>query len=93
MYPLLDTASIGGDNLERYTNPKFDDLVSKARATADPKAAAVLYAQAEKIALTDDAVIMPVVNRANNMVFSPKVKNMKVTPLGFVLYQDITIAP
>jgi len=93
MYPLLDTASIDGDNLERYSNPKFDDLVSKARSTADPKASAALYSQAEKIALTDDAVIMPTVNRASNMVFSPKVKNMKVTPLGFVLYQDITIAP
>ena len=86
-------ASIDGDNLERYKNDKFDALVNQARATADPKGSAAVYAQAEKIALTDDAIIFPTVNRASNIVFSPKVKNLKITPLGFVLYDQITLAP
>ena len=93
MYPLLDSASIDGDNLERYNSPKFDGLVSQARATADPKAAAAIYAQAEKVALSEDVVVMPTTNRAANIVFSPKVQNMKITPLGFVLYNEITLAP
>ena len=93
MYPLLHSASIDGDNLERYKNDKYDALVNQARATADPKGSAAVYAQAEKIALTDDAIIFPTVNRASNMVFSPKVKNLKITPLGFVLYDQITLAP
>ena len=93
MYPLLDSKSIDGDNLERYNSTKFDDLVSKARATADPKAAAALYAQAEKLALGEDVVILPIVNRASNIVFSPRVKNVSITPLGFVQYDKITVTP
>ena len=93
LYPLLHSASIGGDNLESYSNPKFDQLVNQARGTADSKASAALYAQAEKIAVQDDAVVMPITVRASNFVFSPKVQNLKITPLGFILYQNITLAP
>ena len=51
------------------------------------------FAHDEQPIVTEDAIIMPITNRSSNFVFSPKVKNVKVTPLGFVLYQDITIAP
>lgn len=91
MYPLLHNDSIDGDNLARYRSDTFSSLVDKARTTADKTASANLYAQAEKQALVEDVVIMPTVNRANNMVFSPKVKNLKITPLGMVLYNEITI--
>ncbi len=91
MFPLLHKASIGGDNLVAYDSAEFSDLVDKARAEADPAKAAEFYQQAEKIALTKDIVIMPTVNRANNTVFSPKVKNYANTPLGFVLYQQLTV--
>jgi oligopeptide transport system substrate-binding protein len=91
MFPLLHKASIGGDNLVAYNSDEFSGLVDQARAEADPAKAAELYAQAEKIALSKDIVLIPTVNRANNMVFSPKVKNFASTPLGFVLYQQMTV--
>jgi oligopeptide transport system substrate-binding protein len=91
MFPLLHKASIDGDNLARYSSDKFSGLVDKARATADKNAAATTYTEAEKVALTEDVVIMPTVNRANNMVFSSKVKNLPITPLGFVLYNEVTL--
>ena len=91
MFPLLHKDSIGGDNLERYNSDAFSGLVDKARATADPAAAGVLYNQAEKLALSDDAVIMPITNRASNLVFSAKVKNVHITPLGNVLYEGMTL--
>jgi oligopeptide transport system substrate-binding protein len=91
MYPLLHKGSIDGDNLARYNSDKYSGLVDQARASQDKKASADLYAQAEKLALTEDVVVFPTVNRANNYVFSPKVKNLKITPLGFVLYNEITL--
>jgi oligopeptide transport system substrate-binding protein len=91
VYPLLHKSSIDGDNLARYNSEKYSGLVDQARTTADKAKAADLYASAEKVALTEDTIIFPTVNRANNYVFSPKVKNLKITPLGFVLYNEITL--
>ncbi len=91
VFPLLHKDSIGGDNLARYNSAKYSGLVDKARATQDKTAQANLYAEAEKFALTEDVVIFPTVNRANNQVFSANVKNLKITPLGFVLYNEITL--
>ena len=91
MFPLLHKASIDGDNLERYNSDAFSGLVDKARGTADLAAAANTYADAEKLALSTDVVILPTVNRANNSVFSPKVLNVKSTPLGFFNYDQFVI--
>jgi oligopeptide transport system substrate-binding protein len=91
VFPLLHKSSIDGDNLARYNSDAYSALVDQARTTSDPAAAAKLYNQAEKIALTEDVVIFPTLNRANNSVFSPKVKNVKSTPLGFLNYDQMTI--
>ncbi len=91
MFPLLHKSSIDGDNLERYNSDVFSGLVDKARGTADLTAAASTYSEAEKLALSTDVVIMPTVNRANNSVFSPKVLNVKSTPLGFFNYEQFVI--
>ena len=91
MFPLLHKSSIDGDNLARYNSDKFSGLVDKARTTADLAAASAIYNEAEKLALSEDVVVMPTVNRANNMVFSDKVKTLPITPLGFVLYNEIVL--
>ena len=91
MFPLLHKASIDGDNLERYNSDAFSALVDKARTTVDVTAAGDIYADAEKLAISTDVVIMPTVNRANNAVFSPKVQNVKSTPLGFFNYNEMVI--
>jgi ABC-type oligopeptide transport system substrate-binding subunit len=95
LYPLLHTKSIGGDNLERYSNPKFDALVDQARGSTSPAAANDLYAQAEKLVLSEDVVVIPTVNRASNYVFSAKVDqaSVNVTPLGFVLFDKLKLKP
>ncbi len=92
MFPLLHKASIDGDNLERYNSDAFSSLVDKARTTVDLTASGNTYADAEKLALSTDAVIMPTVNRASNAVFSTKVQNVKLTPLGFFNYNEFVIA-
>jgi oligopeptide transport system substrate-binding protein len=66
--PLLATSSIGaatpndvaqGDNRGRYSNPQFDQLLTKAAATPDQAARDDLYKQAEKIAIGDDMGLIP----------------------------------
>ncbi|MDX3578979.1 MULTISPECIES: ABC transporter substrate-binding protein [unclassified Streptomyces] len=70
LYPLLDTASINkdasgkvtGDNRGRYSNPAFDALLAKARATESEAGRNDLYKQAEKLAM-DDMALIPLWNR------------------------------
>ncbi|MFF1381236.1 ABC transporter substrate-binding protein [Streptomyces sp. NPDC058308] len=70
LYPLLHSGSIAkdksgevmGDNRSRYSNPKFDKLVDKARATKDEKQRIGLYKQAEKVAM-DDMALIPTFHR------------------------------
>jgi oligopeptide transport system substrate-binding protein len=92
MYPLLHKSSIDGDNLARYNSDKFSSLIDTARTTADNAAAWKVYAEAEKVALSEDTVVMPTVNRANNTVFSEKVGNVKSNPLGFFNYDEFSVA-
>jgi oligopeptide transport system substrate-binding protein len=92
MFPLLHKASIDGDNLERYNSEKFSGLVDQARTSSDKAKAAELYTQAEKVALTEDVVIMPTLNRSGAAVFATNVGNVQRTPLGFLNYDQMTIA-
>ena len=72
LYPLLHTqpADNPGDNRGRYSNPEFDALVDKARATKDQKVAADLYRQAERIAIGQDLADIPLWYRVQFRLFN-----------------------
>lgn len=65
LFPLLHSSCTApdadgtahGDNEGRYASAAFDAAVERARALADPAAQAAAWAQAERIALTDLALI------------------------------------
>jgi ABC-type oligopeptide transport system substrate-binding subunit len=60
LFPLLSKKSLPpGDNRGRYDNPAFDDLLTQARKTPDDAQRATLIKQAEKIAIGDDAALIP----------------------------------
>lgn len=57
LHVLLHSEKIGIDNYARYSSPKFDKLVEKARFTAEPEERIALYQQAEQMAVDDAAWI------------------------------------
>lgn len=65
LFPLLHSSCTApdaegtahGDNEGRYANPRFDDAVAVARATADPAARARRWQDAEAVAMADMALI------------------------------------
>ena len=89
LYPLLDSKSIDGDNLERYNSPAFDSLVAAARACFGKVCANGKYQQAEVQALKKDVVIVPTVNRGIAAVLQPSVTSFPITPLGMIAYDKI----
>ncbi|MEW2083727.1 ABC transporter substrate-binding protein [Streptomyces sp. NPDC005283] len=72
LFPLLATGSINedkegkalGDNRGRYSNPKYDELLKKARATKDAAARAKIYQEAEKLAIDTDQGLIPLWKRS-----------------------------
>jgi peptide/nickel transport system substrate-binding protein len=55
----FDDAGTGGLNRGRYSNPAFDRLMVEARGTFDPERRGTLLRQAQRIALEQDAAILP----------------------------------
>ena len=66
-----------------YKNPQFDALLDQARATADPTQRYDLYAQAEKMMLTDAAVVPTVYPRAFR-VTNNRIGGFYLDPIGFI---------
>lgn len=73
LHVLLHSEKIGTDNYSRYSNKKFDELVEKARFTADAAERTSLYQQAEQTAVNDAAWIF-VYHYRDVMLSKPYVK-------------------
>ena len=89
LYPLLHSASIGGDNLERYNSATFDALVNSARSTTNKAFAESQYRRAEVQALRSDVAITQTVNRGISVVLSASIATFPITPLGMVVYDQV----
>jgi ABC-type transport system substrate-binding protein len=86
---LLHSASIGGDNLERYNSATFDALVNSARSTTNKSFAQSQYRRAEVQALRSDVAITQTVNRGISVVLSASIATFPITPLGMVVYDQV----
>ena len=89
LYPLLHSASIGGDNLERYNSATFDALVNSARSTTNKAFAESQYRRAEVQALRSDVALTQTVNRGISVVLSASIATFPITPLGMVVYDQV----
>jgi oligopeptide transport system substrate-binding protein len=72
LQPLFSTESIGetdltkpstGDNIERYSNPKVDELLKKGAATKDDAERIKVYQEVERIAVGEDQALIPMFQR------------------------------
>ncbi|MEU9300535.1 peptide ABC transporter substrate-binding protein [Streptomyces sp. NPDC048269] len=88
LFPLLATGSINedpetgkaqGDNRGRYSNPKFDELITQARSTKDAAARAKIYKEAEKLAVDTDQALIPTWKRTQyRLANTEKFTNVKM---------------
>jgi len=68
-------------NFFGYANPLVDDVLIKARNTADLQQRVELYRKAEQLIL-DDAPIIPLLHQTYERLFQPYVRSIEVTGLG-----------
>ena len=86
--PLWGTGWPG--NYTDYSNPKVDDLLTRAASETDTDARAQLYARAEKLVLADNVVI-PAYMDVQYTVIKPYVHSLAVTPIGILRLEVATI--
>ncbi|MER5635841.1 ABC transporter substrate-binding protein [Kitasatospora sp. NPDC002227] len=88
LQPLYFTNASSNDS--HYSNPQFDDLVSKANANGDQAAAVGQFQDAEKLLVTDMPVI-PLWYQNGTVGWSSKVSNVTLDPFSVPVYKDITV--
>ena len=79
LYPLFDSASIGGDNFCAYSNPEVDKGIEEARATVDTDERIKKYQAVEDI-VSEDMPLIPIMYYANDYAGSDRVKAFYMNP-------------
>lgn len=83
LYPLFQSEQPPEINNAFYSNPEFDAKLLAARGTADPGARYDLYAEAERMMLTDVAAIPTCFPRAYR-VTNNRIGGFYQDPIGFI---------
>lgn len=75
-----------GNNNPQYSNPKFDELIKKAKVTTDPAERFKLMHEAEDLAFGEDVCATPLYYYVNKFMIKPNIKGLYYTPLGFFFF-------
>jgi oligopeptide transport system substrate-binding protein len=75
------------NNVSRYTNPKFDQLMGEAAKLTDDAKRLDKYSEAEKLML-DDAALVPLYNMVSYTLVKPNVQGLYLTGLDGALKGD-----
>lgn len=85
---LLETGN--STNRSTYSNPAFDALLAKARATLDPQARRAILQQAEALAMSEQAVI-PIYFLGNRRLIGTKVQGWIENPRAVNLTRYLSL--
>lgn len=73
----------GGNNDAQYVNPKYDELIKKAKASSDPAERMKLMHEAEDIAVGEDFIVAPIYFYTSSHMMKPNIEGLYYTPLGY----------
>lgn len=82
--------SKSSDNYSGYANEKVDQLLDQASAEPDLQLRVKLYQDAQQL-IIDDGVLIPVLHDIGYTLVSPAVRNLQITPVGIVAFDDVWI--
>lgn len=86
---LLDSNEIKSSlNAAKYSNPKVDELLAKARRLPNGEERNNVYKEIQEI-LAVDAPWLPISNAMDMAAYSPKVKGFSLHPTGVVYLKDV----
>lgn len=91
IYPQFVSSSIGSDNVFGYRNTDVDKWALEARSQEDASKSDELYRKAEGQVLSDQ-VIVPIDWTSASLVKAERVKDLAVSPLGFIAYDGVWVS-
>jgi oligopeptide transport system substrate-binding protein len=83
--------SDSGNNRTNWKNKKYDDLILKARGTLDERIREKMYSEAQRLLLEDDAAIIALYYEPNMALVKPKVQNLELNPLNYLLLRKVNL--
>jgi dipeptide transport system substrate-binding protein len=86
-----DAARIGGNNIARWCDKRFNDLVRRARTEADPELRRTLYIEAERI-FREEAPWVPIAHSVFSVAARQEVRNFTMAALGFHNFIGVDLA-
>lgn len=86
---LFETGT--GNNLTRFSHPKFDENVKKAREDWNTLKRDALYKEAQGIVQIKEAAILPLYYEENEALVARSVKGFKINPIGYYFLRDIEL--
>ena len=89
MVDLFGAVSIGGNNLGRNNDPKFEDLIGQAQATVDKTKRGEIYNQAESHLLNDATAVIPLNWYVGDQVYNDSLINYIQPPLGLIAWEKV----
>ena len=91
MLDLFGKASIGGNNLGSFNDPKYEEILAKAQAEVDDTKRGVLYQQAEDYLLNEKMAALPLNWYVGDQVYAKNVVNYSQPPQGIILWERVGI--
>ena len=86
---LFETGT--GNNMTRYSNPKVDENIKKAREDWNTVKRDLLYKEAQNILQVKDAAVLPLFYEENEALVSSSVKGFVINPIGYYFLKDIQL--
>lgn len=86
---LFGEVSIGLNNLGRYSDSQFEDLIAQAQAEPDDEARGELYRQAEERLLNETTAAIPLNWYTGTHVYRENVVNYVLNPLALFPWEKI----
>jgi oligopeptide transport system substrate-binding protein len=80
-----------GNNRTTWKNARYDELVTQARLTAGAAERKRLYAEAQRILLEKDAVIVPLYHESNLALVNPRVKGFALSPINYFYIRKVNL--
>jgi oligopeptide transport system substrate-binding protein len=85
-------AADNANNNPHYANPVFDDLIAKAKSTADPVLRMQYMHQAEDLVVGTEAALAPIYFYTNLHLDSARLSGIYASPLGYYFFDKAQLA-
>jgi oligopeptide transport system substrate-binding protein len=91
---FLDCLATGnGNNDSGYSNPRYDDLLRRAKETADRGERAERLREAEILVVEEDVPILPLFHRSEPIAVQPRVQGLHANPRLWFPFRYVTVRP